>query len=354
MKQKFYIGTYTEPIQLGDGSQIKGRGLGIYQGTIDVETGKLEVNGYITGTKNPSYVYTDLSGKYLFAVSEHKVFSDGSGGISVYYQRTPGEYVMRDFKSSCGEYPCHIFYDEDEQQIYISNYGSGSICVYQITNGYLSDTPMLLCHKGNSVDPLRQKGPHVHSVHGLKDRKQKIMCDLGEDCISFIKADLEGVTEGKRYYCTRGGGPRILDEHPVLSVFYLVLEMGNRIQVWQHVDGEKLYLLQEVETSELENVKNTASDVKVSGDGQWVYVSNRGHDTITIFSVSRDGRICKKGEYSTGGCTPRSFAVTENGKFLIVANQDSNQVVSLQVKTEGLILKDYAIIGTPTCVCLIP
>lgn len=354
MKQKFYIGTYTEPIRLGDGSEIKGEGMGIYQGMIDAETGKLEINGYITGTKNPSYVCADSSGKYLFAVSEHQVFDDGSGGISVYHQSGNGEYLMRDFKSSLGEYPCHIFYDEAEQEIYISNYGSGSVCAYHLKNGYLSDTPMLLGHEGNSVDTLRQKGPHVHSVYGLKDKKQKIMCDLGVDCISFIKAEPKGIKEGKRYCCTKGGGPRILAEHPVLPVFYLVLEMGNTIQVWQYADREKLCLLQEVRTIGEGKIKNTASDVKVSKDGQWVFVSNRGRNTIAMFSVGGDGKIYRKGEFSTGGCTPRSFDVTENGKFLIAANQDSNTVVSMQVKTEGLDLKDYTTVGNPTCVCLIP
>jgi len=76
----------------------------------------------------------------------------------------------------------------------------------------------------------------------------------------------------------------------------------------------------------------STAETQVSPDGKFVYVSNRGHNSVAIFAVdAATGKLTPAGHASTGGKTPRNFGIDPTGKFLIAANQDSNSVVVFKI-----------------------
>ena len=125
-KQKFLIGTYTETVIFGDGSRFNGNGQGIYLAEIDMAAGKMKQDQLIEGIKNPSYVCADKAGKRIYAVSELEEYEGlESGAVSVYETGKDGMMRLADRKPSMGTNPCHLYLDEEERILYISNYGSG-------------------------------------------------------------------------------------------------------------------------------------------------------------------------------------------------------------------------------------
>lgn len=364
-RQEFLIGTYTETVIFGDGSRFAGNGQGIYWADIDMVSGKIRLKQIIEGIKNPSYVCADKAGKRIYAVSELEEYEGHkSGAVSVYEVGEDGSVKLLDRKPSMGTNPCHLYLDETEGILYISNYGSGSACAYRIgQEGRFQEPAMVIQHQGHSVDEERQEGPHVHSIHPCRFGKGVLVCDLGLDRISrCVVREQDGrwlFTEEESWMTKPGYGPRMLVYHPSLPIFYVVQEMGNRVLVYEYGNGTPQQV-QDVSSlvTEDRGIFNTAAEIRIHSSGTRLYVSNRGADCITVYDVDGAGRIAPNSSIPSGGKTPRCFAAaedTESGNtFLVIANQDSDQLLSVKhtdchmVETE-----DELQVGSPVCVWLL-
>ena len=290
-KQKFLIGTYTETVIFGDGSRFNGNGQGIYLAEIDMTAGKMKQDQLIEGIKNPSYVCADKAGKRIYAVSELEEYEGlESGAVSVYETGKDGMMRLVDRKPSMGTNPCHLYLNEEERILYISNYGSGSACAYRIgEDGHFREPAMVIQHQGHSVDEERQEGPHVHSIHPCRFAEGVLVCDLGLDKISrCVVREQKGewtFTEVESWMTKPGYGPRMLVYHPFLPMFYVVQEMGNRVLVYDYGSGT----LQEVQdvSSLMEKdrkIPNTAAEIRINSAGTKLYVSNR-ELTISVYMM---------------------------------------------------------------------
>lgn len=364
-KQKFLIGTYTETVIFSDGSRFNGNGQGIYVAEIDMAAGKMKQDQLIEGIKNPSYVCADKAGKRIYAVSELEEYEGlESGAVSVYETGKDGMMRLVDRKPSMGTNPCHLYLDEEERILYISNYGSGSACAYRIgEDGHFREPAMVIQHQGHSVDEERQEGPHVHSIHPCRFAEGVLVCDLGLDKISrCVVREQKGewtFTEVESWMTKPGYGPRMLVYHPFLPMFYVVQEMGNRVLIYDYGSGT----LQEVQdvSSLMEKdrkIPNTAAEIRINSAGTKLYVSNRGADNISVYDVDREGRLALTGSISSGGKTPRCFAAAEDRDsgitYLVIANQDSNEIISVKhMDFKEAAAEDSMQVGSPVCIWLL-
>ncbi len=351
-KLMVYIGTYT-----GTGSK------GIYIYEMDRSTGRLNEFGTSQLVKSPSFLAFHPTGKFLYAVNETNDFNaNHEGGVSAFsVDQNDGMLKLLNQQSSGGDGPCFVGLDKKGTNALVANYGGGSVQVLPILpNGKLGVPTMSVQHKGSSINKKRQEGPHAHSINLDSSDTHAYVADLGLDRIFVYPFDpvthtLNALSK-TAYKSTPGAGPRHLVFHPNGKNFYVINEMANSISVYLHdpkigADGE----LQRIGTlpSDFKG-ENTTAEVQISPNGKFLYGSNRGNDTIAIFSIDpKTGRLSAKGHQSVEGKTPRNFRIDPSGNFMLVTNQDSDNVVVLKIdKATGLLSSTGIEVSVPKPVCV--
>ncbi|MCB0458880.1 MAG: lactonase family protein [Flavobacteriaceae bacterium] len=317
----FYVGTYTD----GDSK-------GIYQYALQ-ENGMLDSIGLAAEADNPSFLTKSKDGNYLLAVSEisdkHKM------GAVESYKIDGNSLKLLSKHSSGGAHPCYITVN-DKGYVLTANYTGGNIGMHQLNNrGELSELLFVQQHSGrDSTD--RQEGPHAHSVWFDGTKGNVISVDLGTNELWFSKLDtLENklvLADSAKLKMNSGAGPRHLTFHPNGEWIYVVNELNSTVRQLIKTN-EGLYVKGTV-TSTLPadfNGESYCADIHISHDGKFVYASNRGHDSLAIYSVDPDtGTLSLVGFESVKGKTPRNFTLTPNNEYLLVANQNSNNIVSFK------------------------
>jgi 6-phosphogluconolactonase len=215
-------------------------------------------------------------------------------------------------------------------------------------------------HQGSSIDPVRQNGPHAHSVTLDRSGRYAFVPDLGLDKVVIYRFDaVRGMLEPNNAPWIKmkpGSGPRLLALDPGGTTGYLVNELSSTIAVLsldRRVGG--LRELQIVPTLPAGfDGRSTCADVQVSPSGRFVYASNRGHDSIAIYRADRrTGTLTPIDHQSSSGKTPRSFAIEPTGRFLLVANQDTDSIVTFRIHGQtGRLQPTRHIAQVPTPVCV--
>ena len=214
----------------------------------------------------------------------------------------------------------------------VANYGGGSVSVLPIgEDGKLGAVSHLAQHSGSSVNPRRQEAPHAHGVHLDPAGKLLAVPDLGLDKVMLYRLDAEAGTlkpcDPPAAEVAPGSGPRHLAFHPNGQHAYVINEMSNTVTAFDHdAESGKLTPTQVISTlpESFQGVTYTA-EIFVHPSGKFLYGSNRGHDSLAIFAIDEaSGRLTSIGQTSTGGKSPRSFAIDPTGRFLLAANQGSD------------------------------
>jgi 6-phosphogluconolactonase len=358
-----FIGTYTDPIRFGTGRILEGKGKGIYVYRLDVSSGAMELCSLSEGVPNPSYLALDPSHRFLYAVNELKEFEGAPTGAVSAFSLEPGSGKLRflNMKPTHGTDPCHLTVDKTGRYVLVANFMSGSVCVLPTgEDGSLGDATDVIQHQGSSVHPLRQSGPHAHAVTLDDTGRYVFVPDLGIDKLMVYKFD---VNRGKLepndepwVEVAVGAGPRQLVMHPRSGYAYLINELDSTMTAFRY--NRDTGMLREIQTLSTlpEDFKGASAcaEVQISPSGEFLYGSNRGHDSIVIYAINqRDGTLTCIGHESTGGKTPRNFAVDPAGEFLLVANQDTNCVVTFRLDPASgeLMATGYsAEVPTPVCV----
>ena len=323
--QLIYVGTYTRETSAG-----------IYAYRFDASNGSVEPIGLVAEISDPSFLALHPNGLYLYAVSETDDYdADGSGSV-VSYELEPASASLSKLNevSSRGGWPCHLGVDPSGRMLIVANYESGSVASFPIRkDGSLGNAASFFQHTGSSVNE-RQQGPHAHSADFSADARLAFFSDLGLDQVKIYRADPQAATlspgNPAHVAVEPGSGPRHFSQHPSGRFAYGVNELGSTISVYS-LDPEAgvLEVVQTITT--LPNGfsgSNTTAEIYVHPSGQFVYASNRGHDSIAIFSIeTKSGHLESLGHVSTGGNNPRHFAFDRTGRFLMAANQSSDNVV---------------------------
>lgn len=327
-----YFGTYTR----ANASK------GIYAYRFQPSTGKLTSLGLAAETPNPSFLVAHPNGRFLYAANEQE-----KGTVSAFaIDRATGKLTALNTVASRGAVACHVSIDHTGKFLLVANYGSGSVAALPIQpDGRLGEATGFVQHKGSSVDPARQTGPHAHFVTVSPDNRVVLAADLGLDQVVEYHFDASKgtLTPNTPPFATLrpGSGPRHLAFHPTGKYVYVNSEMASTLSAFAYDAAtgamKELQTLSTLPTG-FSGATSTA-EVLVDRAGRFAYVSNRGHDSIAIFAIDpAKGTLTPAGHASTGGKTPRYFGLDPSGNYVLAANQNSNTVVVFRVdaKTGGL------------------
>jgi 6-phosphogluconolactonase len=314
---KFLVGTYT--------SQCKSDGIYIYD--LDLKTGNSSLYGQSGKVVNPSFLSISPDNKIVYAVNESGAESTVS---SFKYDKKASTLNFINIQKSEGADPCYII--NDDKNVLIGNYSSGSISIFKKSKtGSLNPASQVILHKGKSKNTDRQGSPHVHQLQFTPDHKYVLATDLGTDKIYIYNydasAEKEMLTIKDSVSLKRGAGPRHLTFSPNGKFVYLLQELDGGIIVFSYRDGNlrKLEETQIVDDDFKGEIGGSA--IHFSPDGKFLYATNRGSvNDITVFIVQADGRLNYRASYSSEGKGPRDFAIDPTGAYLLVANQNSNEI----------------------------
>ncbi len=357
-----YVGTYTEPIRFGTGQLLEGKGEGIYAFELDRERGKLTPHGLTRDVRNPSYLCFDRDRRHLYAVNELKEFEGKpTGAVSAFgIDQETGALVFLNSRSTGGTDPCHLAVDRTGKFVAVANFMSGSVSVFPVlSDGSLGEACSFIQHEGSSVDPVRQRGPHAHAIEFDTSGQFVFVPDLGLDKVLIYRLDqLSGkLTPGDPpWISTAGGaGPRQLVMHPNNVHAYLINEINSTMTAYRFDSAHGTFAeLQTVSTlPDAYQDHSTCAEVQITADGRFLYGSNRGHDSIAIFSISDDGVLKLVGHESCRGCVPRNFEIDRRGEYLIAANQDTNNLIVFKINpANGDLIHTGGVATVPTPICV--
>ncbi len=342
LAQYFFVGTYT-----GEESQ------GIYKYALHPD-GTMDSLGLAAVTPNPSFLARSADNRYLLAISE--VSKDDKTGRVRSYAIKDDSLVFISESTSGGAHPCFVTVNASGFVI-VANYTGGNVALLQLNEqGYLSDLLDLEQHIGSGTTD-RQKGPHAHSAWFVPGSEQVISVDLGTNELWLSRLDQKTgklvPADPSRLPMNAGAGPRHLAFHPNGKWIYVVNELDCTVSLVK--DTESGYILeQSVSTlpGDFEG-RNTCADIHVASDGRFLYASNRGHNSIAVFSIAEEnGSLAQLGHVATHGSTPRNFSLSPGEDFLLVANQDSNNIVSFRRNEESGMLEFIKEIYAPRPVCI--
>jgi len=329
-----YLGAYT----FRDGK-------GIYAYRFNSTTGKLTPLGLAAATLNPSFLAIDPSGRFLYAANEFTSNEfppdpQKKGSISAFsVDAKAGKLTALNTVSSGGAFTPHLAVDRSGKTLVAVNYQSGSTVAFPIhADGTLGEVSSLVEHHGRSIDPQRQTGPHPHCVAVAPGNRFVVIPDKGIDELLVYRLDAAKsrlTPHDPPFTKVRpGSGPRHFAFRPDGRFGYSINEIGSTVTAlrWDGKAGT-LTEVQSISTLPAPAPEgSTAAEVAIDRGGRFLYGSNRGHDSIAVFSIDkRTGKLAAILDVPAECRTPRNFAIDPTGRFLFVANQDTNNIVAFEI-----------------------
>ena len=331
-----YVGTYTEKTSKG-----------IYAFQFDAATGKLSPLGLAAETTTPSFLAVHPNHRFLYSVNEVNNFNgQKSGAVSAFsIDLKTSKLTFLNQVSSHGTGPCHLSLDKTGKNVLVANYDGGSVAVFPVdADGRLREASAAIQHKGSSVNKERQEGPHAHCIFTSPDNRFALAADLGLDKILVYRFDPTHGTLtpnnpafGK---APPGAGPRHFAFHPNGRYVYVINEIQCTLSTFAYDAAHGALRLKDTVSTLAKGTTVTNDDstaeIEVHPSGKFVYGSNRGHDSIAVFSVDpAEGTLTQVEFVSTMGKTPRGFGIDPTGSFLIAANQDSDSLVVFRINPDN-------------------
>jgi len=343
------IGTYTS-----------GSSKGIYVYRFYEESGKTAYLNEIDSVTNPSYLTVSDDNRFVYAVNEGT-----TGAVSSFtFVPKTGKLAFINQQPTKGADPCYVLEDKDQKNIFVANYTSGSLAVFPVNkDGSLSPLSQLIQDSGTGPVKDRQEGPHVHTAALSPNEKYLLYSDLGTDKLNIERyhdSKNPPLTPASQPFVsvTPGNGPR----HVVFSndgkYLYLIQEIGGAINAYTYDNGT-LKQIQSVNmlTPEMKGNIGSAA-IRISPDGKFLYASNRGNgNDIVGYAINPDnGMLTFVSRTTSLGKGPRDFIIDPSGKYLIVANQNSDTIyVYKRDVTTGKL--SYIVsklnIGNPVCLKMV-
>ncbi len=346
----FYLGTYTKP----------GQSEGIYVGTLDTATGKLGPLTLAAKATSPSFVALSPDGRFLYAAMEA-----GGGAVGAFAVGPDGKLAQLNQQPSGGGGACHVWVDATGKTVLVANYGGGSIAAFPVQpDGSLGQRTAFAQFEGSGPVAKRQEKPHGHSVYTDAANKFVYSCDLGTDKVWIFQFDpaKSTLTPAEPAFATvpPGGGPRHLAIHPNGKFAYANNELSMSVTAFSR-DAETGAMKELQTLSTLPEGTPTkgvsTAEIFCHPSGKWLYVSNRGHDTIATYAIADDGQLTWIEAAPAQVKVPRGFAIDPTGQWLIAAGQDDHKIAVLKIDpaTGKLTPTDQtAQVGAPVCVLFAP
>jgi len=337
---------------------------GIFVYRFDPTSGALTLLSKTAGLPNPSFLTVDPGRRYLLAVSETGDYLGQPGGAVSSYRinSETGGLTLINSQPTHGASPCYVSVDPSGRWVFVANYSGGSVTVLPLgEDGRLGEPTALVQHNGSSINQNRQEAPHAHSIQRAPGSQTLVLAaDLGLDKILLY--DLDPAKGSLAPHAVPslalkpGAGPRHFTFHPTAPYVYVANELDSSVTAF-HYDAPNA-AFQEIQTLSLLppdfQGENGSADIHITPDGKFLYASNRGHDSLAIFSIdAASGQLTSLGHQPSGGKTPRNFAIDPSGTYLLAANQDSGSIVTFRIdKATGKLSPAGPVTQLDQVVCL--
>ncbi len=327
---------------------------GIYRGTVDAKTGKLGDVTQICPAPSPNFLALSPDHSYLYA--------------SLNQTADAFEFQAHNALKLLNEHPtgstgaCYVSVDATGHYLFIANYDGGNITCLKIkSDGSLGDQTELIPFTGSGPDPKRQTKPYAHSIYPDPENKFVYACDLGTDSIWIYQFDPDKGTLTPAtppvVKAPPGSGPRHLAFSPDDKYVFVANEMGHSVTSYsRNATTGELTTIGTISalTPDVPDEGVTTAEIVCHPSGKWVFVSNRGCDTLSVLAVGDDGKLSFVQEISAGVKFPRSFALDANGHWLVAAGQKDGEIDVIGVDpTTGQLSSTYQTSPVPGAICVL-
>lgn len=315
---RVYVGTYgeeeVETIQLLE---------------FNSSDGSIKKLSSVSGIKNPSYLTVNEAQTKLYAVSEVE-----DGEIVSFDIASSLKITEINRQPTLGNAPCYLTLNNHEDHLFTVNYGEGTATVHPVTSDGLIG-PLSESKKYSD-----KQASHPHTVRNIPGTNLYVVTDLGLDMLYLYDSDDETKTLKlkKKVETVAKTGPRHVAIKSELRKLYVVNEFNSKVSVYEYDESfESINLIQEINTlSPNYDGENHGADIHLAETKPFLYTSNRGRDSITVFKVGGDGKLTFITEISTEGKWPRNFAITPNDAYMLIANEHSDSIVVMKIDEDGI------------------
>ncbi len=303
-------------------------------------TGQLTLAHKTTDVEHPFFIAISPDNRFLYSIH-----APGQFGGEQYEQvasyalkgRT-GSLRLLNRQSAMGSAACYLDVDSTGQTVLLANYTTGSIASFAVqTDGSISKATTFVQHNGSSINETRQEGPHAHSIVVSPDNRFVYVADLGLDQILGYRLNDSGaqlIPATQPFVRTiPGAGPRHLTFHPNKQHMYVINELANSITAFDYNSNNGLLIERQTLSTLPDDFEGTShcADLKITPDGQFLYGTNRGHDSIATYRLDDKGAMTLLRIETSLGSSPQNLAITRDGKYLICANMGGNNVIVFDI-----------------------
>lgn len=343
-KYLLFVGTYTEKDSKG-----------IYAYRFDAASSELTPLGVAAETVNPSFLAIDPTNRFLYAVNEVQNYKASStGAVSAFaIDRKSGKLSLLKQVASQGADPCYIAFDKTGKYALVANYTGGTVAAFPVqSNGHIGEASAVL-HDTGTLGPNkeRQDAPHSHWIEASATNRYVYVSDLGLDRVLIYAFDATKGTLSKSAApssAPKSGAPDTVDFSATLapgtgprhvafshdgSFMYVLGELDSAVTVFANDQKEMFRSVQRISGLPAGfSGRNDAAEIAIHPNGKYLYTSNRGHDSIALFSIdNKNGTLTLVDHFPTQGKEPRNFEIDPTGQFLFVANQETNNIVVFRI-----------------------
>lgn len=328
----------------------------------DAKTGALKPVHQNKGISNAFFLAVSPDNKTLYSIDTPN-FGDKENDFAAAFtiDHSTGNLKRLNKQSARGTTSCYLDVDPSGKTVVVANYSSGSVAAFPVQkDGSLGEAASFVQHSGSSIDPKRQKGPNAHSIEVSPDGRFALSADLGIDKVQIYQLDAAKAkltpNEAQPFVkITAGSGPRHLTFHPKGKHVYVINELSNTVTVFDYAaDSGKLTERQTISTLPADFTGTSyCADLKITPDGQFLYGTNRGHDSVAVYRIGDDGKLTLIEIKESLGKGPQNLLITPDGGWLICANMPGNNAVVFRIDKESgkLSANGEAIeIPIPSCV----
>jgi 6-phosphogluconolactonase len=347
-----YAGSFTEMIS----GNFGGHGEGIYCFDFDPVRGSLQFL-HLHAATNPSYLCIP-SKKYLYT---HTEVAEANKPRVQAFKINEYDFSLQllNEQEIPGGYPCHINFSKRNKCILVTCYETANTIIFPVEpGGRLLPHAKVLRHEGSSVNRLRQESPHPHAVMIDEIFNNILVTDLGIDSLMVYRIDSDDgkLTEKlkQEIKLPPGSGPRHIALHSESKYAYVLNELSATVTVMRYCDGDLKPLGSYPTFPKKSKAIPGAAAIRISGNGEFIYISERGDDCIAVLRFDRLKETIEIiGRQKTMGKTPRDISLDPTGNWLLAANQDSDSVAIFKVdKNTGMIIPERLVEDIKSPICL--
>lgn len=326
-----------------------------------LESGKsLRTIHKTTGIPNPFFFDVSPDRKHLYAIYAETFGGENTEHIAAYtLNAAEGQLKEVNRRTTKGTASCFVEVDRTGKSVLVANYSSGSVISYGVQqDGGLSEPVTFVQHVGGSVNQARQKEPHAHCFVISPDGRFAFAADLGLDQVVAYSLDAKTaeLKPGRQPFVRTmpGAGPRHAIFHPDGKKFYVINELLNSVTCFEYLPSEGLLIEKQTISTLPPDFRGESycADLKITPDGRFLYGTNRGHDSLAMYSIGDDGQLTLLGIEASLGKGPQNLAITNDGRTLLCANMPGNSLAVFQIEKDGRLKStgEPMQITSPSCI----